>query len=368
MRRISRRVLCVRIFGLPLLASGAGIPFAAAVPAPLQTADEKAALPRVRLITTGGTISNRSGGRLSPDELVALIPDLDRLVEAETESFANIPSNALTLDQWVRLARRIDRVFSQDPDVAGMVVTSGTDTLEELAFFLHLTVRHARPVVVVGAMRRPDALGYDGAANLRQAFRVAADPGSRGRGVLVVLNGTINSAREVTKADAASLHAFETRGYGVLGIVARDGVVYYRGVERRHTAGSEFDVSRLGSPPRIDIVMAYQGASGDLIRAAVDHGAEGIVIAGAGAGATSRGQREAVAYAYTRGVFVVMTTRTGRGRIAPSRSDPSRNGGAPPRRRISGADLAPVKARILLMLALGTTRDQDDIQRMFREY
>ena len=364
MRRISRRVLLV---GLPLLAFGTRISLAAAHPAPLQTASE-AALPRVRLITTGGTISNRSGGRLSPDELVALIPDLGQLVEAETESFANIASNALTLDQWVRLARRIDRVFSQDPDTSAIVVTSGTDTLEELAFFLHLTVRHARPVVVVGAMRRPEALGYDGAANLRQAFQVAADPGSRGRGVLVVLNGTINSAREVTKTDATSLNAFETRGYGVLGIVAGDGVVYYRRVERRHTARSEFDVSRLAPLPRIDIVMAYQGASGDLIRAAVNHGAAGVVIAGAGAGATSRGQREAIAYAYTHGVFVVMTTRTGRGRIAPSRSAASRDGGAPARLRISGEDLAPVKARILLMLALGATRDANDIQRMFGEY
>ena len=364
MRRISRRVLLV---GLPLLASGAGIPFAAAHPPPLQTASE-AALPRVRLITTGGTISNRSGGRLSPDELVALIPDLGRLVEAETESFANIASNALTLDQWVRLARRIDRVFSQDPDTAGIVVTSGTDTLEELAFFLHLTVRHARPVVVVGAMRRPEALGYDGAANLRQAFRVAADPGSRGRGVLVVLNGAINSAREVTKTDATSLNAFETRGYGVLGIVARDGVVYYRRVERRHTVTSEFDVSRVGRLPRVDIVMAYQGASGDLIRAAVDGGADGIVTAGAGAGSTSPGQRAAIAYAYARGAFVVMTTRTGRGRVAPPRPPEPGDGGAPPRRRISGEDLAPVKARILLMLALGATRDVADVQRMFGEY
>ena len=367
MRRISRRALRVLIVGLPLFAPGVGLPSVAALPVPIQ-AEGQAALPRVRLITTGGTISNQSGGRLSPDELVALIPDLERLVEAETEAFANVPSSALTLHQWVRLARRIDQVFSQEPDVAGIVVTSGTDTLEELAFFLHLTIRYARPVVVVGAMRRPESLGYDGAANLRQAFRVAADAGSRGRGVLVVLNGTINSAREVTKTDATGLQAFETRGYGVLGIAARDGVVYYRRVERRHTATSEFDVSRITRLPRIDIVMAYQGASGDLIRAAVDHGAGGVVIAGAGAGSTSRGQRDAIAYAYTRGVFVVMTTRTGRGRIAPSLPAARRDDGSPTRLRISGEDLAPVKARILLMLALGITRDAADIQRMFGEY
>lgn len=349
---------------IPRVLVAAGFPLLAAPgAAPLLETGREAALPRVRLIATGGTISNQAGGRLSPDELVALVPDLDGLVDAETEAFANVPSNALTLDQWVRLARRIDQVFAADADLAGVVVTSGTDTLEELAFFLHLTVRRARPVVVVGAMRRPESLGYDGAANLRQAFRTAAAAGSRGRGVLVVLNGAIHSAREVTKTDAANLHAFDTRGYGVLGIVARDRVVYYRGIERRHTVTSEFDVSGVGRLPRVDVVMAYQGASGDLIRAAVDRGADGVVIAGAGAGSTSPGQRDAIAYADARGVFVVMTTRTGRGRIAPRRA-----GGARPQRRISGEDLAPVKARILLMLALGKTRDAAGIQRIFGEY
>ena len=365
MRRNSRHVLRVLIAGLILTPSVGPAP-AAARPLPPQT-EREAALPRVRLIATGGTISNQAGNRLSPDDLVALIPDLGRLVEAETEVFANIPSSTLTLDQWVRLAQRIDEVFSRDPDVAGIVVTSGTDTLEELAFFLHLTIRHARPVVV-GAMRRPESLGYDGAANLRQAFRVAADAGSLGRGVLVVLNGTIDSAREVTKTDATNLQAFQTRGYGVLGIVARDRVVYYRRVERRHTVTSEFDVSGITRLPRVDIVMAYQGASGDLIRAVVDRGAAGVVIAGAGAGSTSRGQRDAIAYAYRRGVFAVMTTRTGRGRIAPSPPAAPRGDGASPRRRIAGEDLAPVKARILLMLALGATRDGGDIQRMFGQY
>ncbi len=205
-----------------------------------------AELPRVRLITTGGTISNRPGGRLSPAELVASVPDLDELVEAETEEFANISSSSLTLDQWLQLSRRIDGVFAEDPELAGIVLTSGTDTLEELAYFLHLTVRHDRPVVVVGSMRRPDTLGYDGAANLRQAFRVAADPGSRGRGVLVVLNADINSAREVTKTDTLHLQTFETRGYGVLGVAARDRVVYYRRVDRRHTSAIEFDVGQIG--------------------------------------------------------------------------------------------------------------------------
>ena len=328
-----------------------------------------AELPRVRLITTGGTISNRPGSRLSPAELVASVPDLDELVEAESEEFANVSSSSLTLNQWLQLSRRIDRVFSDDPDLAGIVLTSGTDTLEELSYFLHLTVRHARPVVVVGSMRRPETLGYDGAANLRQAFRVAADPGSRGRGILVVLNEEINSGREVTKTNALHLQTFETRGYGALGVTARDRVVYYRRVERRHTVASGFDVGEIAQLPRVDIVMAYQGASGDLIRAAVDRGADGIVFAGAGAGSTSGGQRDAITYAYEHGVIVVIATRTGSGRIAPATPPSEEPAPDTPRRlRVSGEDLAPVKARVLLMLALTVTDDVDEIQQMFGEY
>ena len=328
-----------------------------------------AELPRVRLITTGGTISNRPGDRLSPAELIASVPDLDELVEAEIEEFANVSSSSLTLEQWLHLSRRLNAVFAEDPDLAGVVLTSGTDTLEELAYFLHLTVRHERPVVVVGSMRRPETLGYEGAANLHQAFRVAADPGSRGRGVLVVLNDEINSAREVTKTDALHLQTFETRRYGALGVTARDRVVYYRRVERHHTAASEFDVDQIQRLPRVDIVIAYQGASGDLVRAAVDRGADGIVIAGAGAGATSGGQRDAIAYAYENGVLVVITTRTGSGRIAPRKPTPEESAPDTPRRlRVSGEDLAPVKARVLLMLALTVTDEVDEIQRMFGEY
>jgi L-asparaginase len=331
-----------------------------------------AAPPRVRLITTGGTISNRPGARLSPDELVALVPDLGDLAEVETEEFANIVSSAVTLDQWLRLARRLNQAFREDGELAGIVVTSGTDTLEELAYFLHLTVHTDRPVVVVGAMRRPGTLGYDGAANLRQAFQVAGAPASRGRGTLVVLNGDINSARDVTKTDANHLQTFESRRYGILGSTAGDRVIYYRRPEQRHSADTEFDVARVTRLPRVEIVMSYQGASGDLVRAAADLGVDGLVIAGAGAGAVSAGQRDAIAYALERGVPVVMTTRTGRGRIAPRppRAEPTDDRSANTRghRRISGEDLAPVKARVLLMLALTATSDRNELQRIFTEY
>jgi L-asparaginase len=331
--------------------------------------------PRVRLIATGGTISNRDGGRLTHEDLVEAIPNLSRYARVDSEQFSNVASSQLTLDQWLALARRINSVFSHDAGLAGIVVTSGTDTLEETAYFLNLTVDDERPVVVVGSMRNPSTVGYEGPANLLAGFRVAADPGSRNRGVLVVLNDEINAAREVTKTDALRLHTFQTRGYGVLGVVDSDRVVYYRDPVKRHTTASEFDVSTLDELPRVDVIMVYQGASGDLIRAAVDQGAKGIVLATAGAGATSGTQQDGVRYAVSKGVFVVTSTRTGGGRIPANRSgggarrtndDPA----AEARRRfvLGSEDLAPVKARILLMLALTKTQDGAEIRRIFTEY
>ncbi len=327
--------------------------------------------PRVRLLATGGTISNKEGGRLTAEELVKLMPNVGRYTRPEYEQFSNVASSQLTLDQWVALAKRINQIFKDDPGVAGIVVTSGTDTLEELAYFLDLTVRSAKPVVVVGSMRNPSTLGYEGAANLLEGFRVAADPAAAGRGVMVVLNDEINAAREVTKTDALRLNTFQTRGYGVLGVVDSDRVVFYRRVEKKHTADSEFDISAVASLPRVDVILTYQGAPGDLIKAAVDSGAKGIVIAGAGAGATSGTQGEGMSYAMAKGVFIVATTRAGSGRIAGrARIVPAAPPSAPnPRDRyIAGEDLAPVKARILLMLALTKTQSGADIQRMFMEY
>jgi L-asparaginase type II len=346
-------------------------PLAQAVPvttqAPAPAAASQTALPRVFLFATGGTISNKVGGRLTVDELIASIPGLDRRVQAQGEQFANTSSSALTMEQWVDLAKRINARFKSDPQLAGAVVTSGTDTLEELAYFLHLTVRDERPVVVVGSMRNPSTLGYEGAANLEDAFLAAADPQSRGMGTVVVLNDEINSAREVTKTDALSLDTFQSGRYGVLGVVDGAGVAYYRKTLRRHSARSEFDVTNLTTLPRVDVAWVYQGATGDVIRAMVDAGAKGVIIAGAGAGATSGTQGEGITYAISKGVFVVTTTRAGAGRIAVGGGGRGRAGGAPVF-RISGDDLTPIKARILLMLAIATTNDGATIQRMFSEY
>jgi L-asparaginase len=352
--------------------------------ATVSLAPAQSVLPRVHMVATGGTISNRDGGRLTAEELARSMPGLDRAATLTYEQFANVASSQLTLDQWLQLARRVNELFATDKDLAGIVVTSGTDTLEETAFFLHLTVRDPRPVVVVGSMRNPSTLGYEGAANLLEGVRVAAAPVARGKGVLVVLNDEINSARDVTKTDALRLQTFRSPTHGVLGIVDRDRVVMFREILQRHTSKSEFDVTKLTSLPRVDVAMVYQGATGDVIKALVDLGAKGIVIAGAGAGATSGDQNEGIEYATGKGVFVVTATRTGSGRIAPpSRGQGGQSGQndqasssaalttAQQRRRafsISSEDHIPVKARILLMLALARTQNRDEIQRIFSEY
>ena len=342
-----------------------------APPAPATAAqlDER---PVVRLIATGGTIANRAGDRLTAGELSASVPALHDRFRVETEQFSNVASGALTLDDWLRLAQLVNETLAARPDLAGIVVTSGTDTLEETAYFLNLTVHSARPVVVVGAMRPPGAAGYDGTANLLQGFRVAAHPASRGRGVLVVLNNEINAARDVTKTHAQRLHAFTAGARGVLGVVDRDRVVYYRRPRERHTRWSEFEVDGLPRLPRVDVLMTYFDATGDLVRAAVDAGAAGLVIAAAGAGSTTRAQNVAIGEALARGRPVVIATRTGGGRIAPRRPRPEPDAAPGDPRfsslRIEAEDLTPVKARVLLMLALTRTRDGADIQRMFQQY
>ena len=170
---------------------------------------------------------------------------IEKFATPEFEQFSNVASSELTLDQWLRLAKRLNELFTTDHDLAGIVVTSGTDTLEELAYFLNLTVRSDKPVVVVGAMRNPSTLGYEGAANLLEGFRVAASPDARGKGVLVVLNDEINAAREVTKTDALRLNTFQSRGYGSSSMRPRRSIGLARDVR---LAGISIGRSRLPAP------------------------------------------------------------------------------------------------------------------------
>lgn len=338
---------------------------------PAAAAEAAGPRPRVRLVATGGTISNRRGGRLTAEQLVDDLPDLRRYMEVEHEQFANAGSATLTLAQWLELSRRLNTLFREQPDLAGLVVTSGTDTLEELAWFLHLTVRDPRPVVVTGAMRNPSQVAPDGPANLLAAFRVAASPDARDRGALVVLNDEIHSARDVTKSDALRLHTFVSRPGGTLGVVDQDRVVFTRHIDARHTAASEFDVFAFDELPRVDVLMVYQGAPGDLIKAAVDLGARGVVVAAAGTGAISGTQPEGLRYAIEQGRIVVTATRTGAGRVAPRRAPaPTPAPAATPVSglRVAGEDHTPLKARVLLMLALAAGVPTGELARVFDEY
>jgi L-asparaginase len=307
---------------------------------------------------------------MTSDELSAEIPGLELVATVTHEQFSNVPSAGLTLGHWLDLSKRINQLLSSDRALQGIVVTSGTDTLEETAFFLHLTVRDDRPVVVVGAMRRPHWVGYEGPANLLEAVRVAAFPASRGRGVLVVMNDEINSARDVVKTDANRLQTFRSGNHGLLGVVDRDRIVFLRDVSQRHTGRSEFDISGLKELPSVEIIFVYQGASGHLIRAAVDGGAKAIVFAGAGAGALAITQVGAVDYALDKGVILIRGSRTGSGRVF--RSEPSADATPAQLRRraamIPAEDHAPVKARILAMLALTKTSNREEIERIFLEY
>ena len=343
---------------------------------PLRAQRTQTALPRVHFVATGGTISNRDGGRLTAEELAKSMPGLERYARLTHEQFANVASSELTLAQWLELARRINELFAADKELAGIVVTSGTDTLEETAFFLHLTVRDPRPVVVVGSMRNPSTLGYEGAANLLEGVRVAADPASRDKGVLVVLNDEINSARDVTKTDALRLQTFRSREYGLLGVVDRDRVVFFRQIA--------------AAAHRAERVRRHQGDGAAARRR--DHGVSGRAgrpDQGRGRrrreghrdcrGRRRRDQRHAERGLGLRGVEgrvrrhqhahrqrphrAAATTRRRRRRRQPSAEQQRRR-----QFTIAGEDHAPVKARVLLMLALTKTTDRNEIQRIFSEY
>jgi L-asparaginase len=330
--------------------------------------------PTIRVMATGGSISGLGphrldyilypelGQRMRIDEMLARIPEAQDIADVQAEDVITVGSTAIGPPEWLQLAQRINRLFADDSTLAGVVVTHGTATLEETAYFLHLTVKSARPVVVTGAMRPPTALGTDADLNLLDAIRLAASLEAAGRGVLTVLNNEIHSARDVTKSNAFRVETFSSRELGFLGYVDSDGqVVFYRAATRAHTVATVFDVSRLSRLPRVDIVYAYGGADGVLVRAAQEHGAAGLVLVGFGGGSYPTAFLDAGAQAVHQGVPVVLATRATSGRVIMT-----------PRKAQAGFivcdDVLPQKARILLQLALTVTQDRQAIQDMFYRY
>ena len=343
--------------------------------APALAQEAPAAPPVVWVLATGGTISGGGAsstslteyrtGAFSGAELVAAVPELARHATIRVEQVANVGSPNITFDDWLALAARIDAIFRADPAAAGVVITHGTNTLEETAYFLNLAVRHDRPVVLVGAQRPATAISTDGPLNLLNAVRTAASPEARGKGVLVVLNDEINAARDVTKTSTYRVETFRSRDLGFLGYVDGDRVAFYREPTRRHTADSEFDLTGVTAFPRVDIVYSYVEPNPVLIEALIEDGVDGIVLAGTGAGLISRRERTALEHLQelpdeARPV-VVRSNRTGSGRVLPLPAYDALG-------MVAGDTLNPQKARILLMLALTRTRDVEEIRRIFREY
>lgn len=329
-------------------------------------------LPLVVVLSTGGTIAGRGGsttslteykaGSILGSELVDAVPEIKRYAQVRVEQIVNIGSTNMRSDVWLKLAARINQIFSEEPKVAGVVITHGTNTLEETAYFLHLTVRHDKPVVLVGSQRPATAISADGPLNLLNAIRVAGAPVSRGKGALVVMNDEINGARDVTKSNTYRVEAFRSGELGFLGYVDADAVTFYRASTKRHTAQSEFDVSKLSSLPKVEILYAYAEPSVEGIKA-LAAGAGGLVFAGTGAGGLSDPERAVIKGLgpFDQRPVIVRSNRTGNGRVIP-RKDYDAEGMVP------GDNLNPQKARILLMLALTKTRDLNEIRRIFREY
>lgn len=320
--------------------------------------------PAVHLVATGGTISNLGAdGRLTGEQLVAAVPQLAAVARLGVEQFSNVASGSVTAAQWVALARRVNELFRERPELRGVVVTHGTDTLEETAFFLDLTVASCRPVVVTGAMRDPRQVAPDGPANLLNAVRLAAAPHATGRGTLVMLNDEILEARAATKSDAVRLNAFTAPGRGPAGVVDPDSVAFWGPPPRERCAEPAFDLAGVDSLPRVDVVYAHAGADGALVDAAVAAGARGIVLASVGRGGTAPAQARALRRAAERGVAVVVSTRTMGGRVPSSDGAAAAGAGV-----YTGAeDLNPQKARVLLMLALARGLGPAEIAAAFRQ-
>ena len=330
--------------------------------------------PTVHIVATGGSISGLGphrldyvlypelGQRSSIEQMLARIPEVKDVAEVQAENLIRVGSGSIGPTEWLQLAQRINALFGAAHPPQGVVVTHGTATLEETAYFLHLTVKSERPVVVTGAMRPPTALGTDADVNLLDAIRLAACPDAAGRGVLTVLNNEIQSARDVTKTNNYRVETFTSRELGLLGYVDSDGqVVFYRNVTRLHTTATPFDVRGRDRLPRVDIVYAYGGADGVQIDALRQHGTDGLVLAGFGGGSYPGAFLDAGRRAVQAGIPVVLASRATAGRVITT---PQKAGDG----FIVSDDLLPQKARILLMLALSITRERQALQELFYQY
>ena len=328
-------------------------------------------LPSVRILATGGTIagaaasSTQAGytsGRLDLKGLLNAVPDLDRLARIDGEQFANVGSQDMSFDIMTRLAREINGLLVHE-EIDGVVVTHGTDTMEETAFFLNLTINSSKPVVMTGAMRPATAVSADGPLNLFNAVAVAADPAAKGRGVMVVMNDRIHGAHSLTKTNTTSVETFLSPVNGLMGTVVFGKVKFFRGPFRKHTVVSEFNPEYDLPLPRVDIIYACADMPPDLLGASVERGAKGIVIAGDGNGNMNEDTIRAAAGFARQGICIVRASRVPTGTVGRNvEVDDDANG------FIASDELNPAKARILLMLALLKDRGVEEIQELYYGY
>ncbi|ESY28203.1 asparaginase [Mesorhizobium sp. C386A] len=313
----------------------------------------------ILVLATGGSIAQTSPSdpTLTGEALLAANPELREKFGLLVEQIAQVSSPDITAEHWLELANRINKAFT-DEKIRGIVVMHGTDTLEETAFFLHLVVKSDKPVVVVGAMRRPYALGADGAANLRDGVTLANCPEAKGRGVLVVLNSEIHSARDVAKT-TVNLDAFKSPGSGPLGQMVNGRPIFYRKLERSHTLWSAFpsDLHRL---PSVAIVYSYVGVTPDILQAVAASGYEGIIWAGTGSGSLSKAITPAARAVVKNGLAFVRSSRVNCSYIRRNDEVDDDALGF-----VTADSLNPQKARVLLMLSLNQTNDPVKIQSFF---
>ena len=329
-------------------------------------------LPNVTILATGGTIAGTgasstttvgyTAATVGVQRLIQAVPELAKVANVTGEQVFQIASENMSNEQWLILSKRVNALLAQ-PNVDGIVITHGTDTLEETAFFLDLTVKSKKPVVLVGAMRPSTALSADGPINLYNAVLLAGSQEAVGKGVLVSMNDQIQSARDVTKTNTSTLDSFKTPELGLLGYIQGSKPFFYRLPARKHTADTEFDIGALSVLPQVDIVYGYANMSSVALDAFVAAGAKGIIHAGVGDGSLATRVVPALKSARAKGTLIVRASRVGQGILA-------RNGEANDDELdfVAADTLNPQKARILLMLALTKTSNTRDIQRMFYTY
>lgn len=324
-------------------------------------------LPVCPLIATGGTIAMKIDPvkkapvpAISGEDLVATVPEVSKYARVEVNNVSNVPSDYMDPPRWIALTNEVNRALARS-EVAGVIISHGTDTLEETAYWLDVTISSDKPVVLIGAQRNASEPDFDGPRNLLNAVRICVDPQSKGKGAMLAMNNQINAARDVTKTHTSSVETFKSGDFGFLGIVDYDRIIYSRApVRRQHVP------INAGTMPYVEIVAMYGGADGQLIKAAVDHGAKGIVVQGLGWGNVNLPMFAAIKEAIAKGVPVVITSRVPNGRVLPNYGFDGGgktlvNVGA-----VMGDDLSPQKARILLMLLLQDgANNQKDVQEAF---